>query len=63
MSQESKAGALALRAENRLFAYLCAVFVSCLLLGDVIGGLCRRSKSSNTESTDTNGAPRFSIIY
>src|SRR5213594_1567223 len=38
MGEQSKAGALALRAENRLFAYLCAVFVSCLLLGDVIGG-------------------------
>src|SRR5213082_1419708 len=38
MTEQSKAGALALRPENRLFAYLCAVFVSCLLLGDVIGG-------------------------
>jgi hypothetical protein len=35
---EKPTGALALRPENRLFAYLCAVFVSCLLLGDVIGG-------------------------
>lgn len=32
------AAALALAPENRLFAYLCAVFVSCLLLGDVVGG-------------------------
>lgn len=25
-------------ASNKLFVYLCAVFVSCLLLGDIIGG-------------------------
>ncbi len=36
--EEKAAGALALRPENRLFAYLCAIFVSCLLLGDVVGG-------------------------
>lgn len=38
MEKGPTAGALALRPENRLFAYLCAIFVSCLLLGDVIGG-------------------------
>lgn len=38
MEAKSTGAVLAMRAENRLFAYLCAIFVSCLLLGDVIGG-------------------------
>lgn len=31
-------GAAPLDVSQRLFVYLCAVFVSCLLLGDIIGG-------------------------
>ncbi len=37
ISQEAPA-ATALSAHSRLYVVLCAVFVSCLLLGDVIGG-------------------------
>jgi hypothetical protein len=36
--ETGQAGVLALKPANRLFAYLCATFVACLLLGDVIGG-------------------------
>src|SRR5579872_2662520 len=35
---EAVAPFLRMDASHKLFVYLCAIFVSCLLLGDVIGG-------------------------
>ncbi|MGH7271650.1 MAG: queuosine precursor transporter [Polyangiaceae bacterium] len=37
-SHGSGAPAFELTASHKLFVYLCAVFIACLLLGDVIGG-------------------------
>jgi uncharacterized integral membrane protein (TIGR00697 family) len=38
MSTEDKSSFSRMETSHKLFVYLCAVFVACLLLGDVIGG-------------------------